>query len=125
MLDEKLLEILSHPADGEVAIVTKGTDGPHVVNTWNSYVNITLDGRMLIPVGGMNKTEKNVEENQLVKLTIGNREVQGLNYKGAGFLITGIARFAKDGPEFNLIKAKFPWARAVLEITIETTIQTL
>ena len=125
MLNEKLLEILSHPVDGEVAIVTMGTDGPHVVNTWNSYVNITLDGRMLIPVGGMNKTEKNVEENQLVKLTIGSREVQGLNYKGAGFLITGIARFAKDGPDFNLIKAKFPWARAVLEITIETTVQTL
>ena len=36
MLNEKLLEILSHPADGEVAIVTQGTDGPHVVNTWNS-----------------------------------------------------------------------------------------
>ena len=125
MLNEKLLEILSHPADGEVAIVTQGTDGPHVVNTWNSYINTTSDGRMLIPVGGMNKTEKNVGENQLVKLTIGNREVQGLNYKGAGFLITGTAEFAKDGPEFNLIKAKFPWARAVLEITIETTVQTL
>lgn len=125
MLNEKLLEILSHPADGEVAIVTQGTDGPHVVNTWNSYVNITSDGRMLIPVGGMDKTEKNIVENQLVKLTIGSREVQGLNYKGAGFLITGTAGFAKDGPEFNLIKAKFSWVRAVLEITIETVIQTL
>lgn len=125
MLNEKLMEILSHPADGEVAIVTQGIDGPHVVNTWNSYVNITPDWKMLIPVGGMNKTEKNVGENQLVKLTIGNREVQGLNYKGAGFLINGIARFAKDGPEFNLIKSKFLWARAVLEITIETSVQTL
>lgn len=125
MLNEKLLEILSHPADGEVAIVTHGTDGPHVVNTWNSYVNITSDGRMLIPVGGMNKTEKNLGENQLVKLTIGSREVQGLNYKGAGFLITGTVKFAKDGAGFNLMKAKFAWARAVLEITIETSVQTL
>jgi hypothetical protein len=125
MLNEKLLEILSHPADGEVAIVTQGTDGPHVVNTWNSYVNIMSDGRLLIPVGGMNKTEKNIAENQLVKLTIGSREVQGLNYKGAGFLITGTARFAKDGADFNLMKARFPWVRAVLEITIETSVQTL
>ncbi len=125
MLNEKLLEILSHPADGEVAIVTQGMDGPHVVNTWNSYVNITSDGRMLIPVGGMNKTEKNIAENQLVKLTIGSREVQGLNYKGAGFLITGTARFAMADAEFNLIKTRFPWARAVLEITIETSVQTL
>ena len=125
MLNEKLLEILAHPADGEVAIVTQGIDGPHVVNTWNSYVNVTPDGRMLIPAGGMNKTEKNIGENQLVKLTIGNREVQGLNYKGAGFLITGTAKFAKVGAGFNLIKAKFAWARAVLEITVETAIQTL
>lgn len=125
MLNEKLLEILSHPADGEVAIVTQGTDGPHVVNTWNSYIIITPDGKMLIPVGGMNKSEKNIGENQMVKLTIGNREVQGLNYKGAGFLITGTARFAKNGTEFNLMKAKFVWARAVLEITIETAVQTL
>lgn len=125
MLNEKLLEILSHPADGEVAIVTQGTDGPHVVNTWNSYINITPDGRIIIPVGGMNKTEKNIAENQLVKLTIGNREVQGLNYKGAGFLITGTAKFTKDGTEFNRMKAKFSWIRAILGITIETTVQTL
>jgi len=125
MLNEKLLEVLSHPADGEVAIVTQGLDGPHVINSWNSYVNITPDGRMLIPAGRMNKTERNVEGNHLVKLTIGNREVQGLSYKGAGFLITGTAKFVKDGTEFNKMKAKFSWIRAVLEISIETVVQTL
>ena len=125
MLNERLLEVLSHPSDGEVAIVTQGIDGPHVVNTWNSYVNITPDGRLLIPAGRMNATEKNVEANPLVKLTVGNREVQGLNYKGAGFLITGTAKFVKDGPEFNMMKEKFSWARAVLELTIDTAEQTL
>ena len=125
MLNEKLLEILSHPADGEVAIVTQGIDGPHVVNTWNSYICITTDGKMLIPAGRMNKTEKNVEGNNLVKLTIGSREVLGLSYKGTGFLITGTAKFVKDGPEFNTIKEKFSWARAALEITIVTAVQTL
>ena len=125
MLNEKLLEVLLHPADGEVAIVTQGIDGPHIINTWNSYVNITPDGRMLIPAGRMNKTEKNIEGNHLVKLTIGNREVQGLSYKGTGFLITGTAKFIKDGAEFNIMKTKFSWIRAVLEITIETSVQTL
>ena len=125
MLNEKLLEVLSHPSDGEVAIVTQGIDGPHVVNTWNSYVSFTPDGRMLIPAGRMNKTEKNVEGNNFVKLTIGNREVQGLSYKGTGFLISGTAKFVKDGPGFKMIKEKFSWARAVLEITIETEVQTL
>jgi hypothetical protein len=33
MLNEKLLEVLAHPADGELATVTQGIDGPHVVNT--------------------------------------------------------------------------------------------
>lgn len=125
MLNEKLLEVLSHPADGEVAIVTQGIDGPHVVNTWNRYVCITPDGKLLIPAGKMNKTEKNVEGNNFVKLTIGSREVQGLSYKGAGFLITGTAKFVKDGPGFNTIKEKFSWARAALEITIVTAVQTL
>src|ERR1035437_1323522 len=115
MLNEKLLEILSHPADGVVAIVTQGIDGPHVVNTWNSYINITSVDRILIPVGGMKITEKNVEENQTVNLTIGNREVQGLNYKGTGFLITGSANFLNNGTEFNMMKEKFSWVRAVLE----------
>ena len=125
MLNEKLLEVLSHPSDGEVAIVTQGIDGPHVVNTWNSYVNISPNGRLLIPVGGMNRTEKNVEGNHRVKLTVGSREVQGKNYKGTGFLITGTAKFIKEGSDFNMMKEKFTWARAVLEITIETVIQTL
>lgn len=125
MLNEKLLEVLSHPADGEVAIVTQGLDGPHVVNTWNSYVRIIPDGRMLIPAGRMNETEKNIARNNMVKLTIGSREVQGLSYKGTGFLITGTAKFVKEGPVFNMIKEKFSWARAALEITIVTTVQTL
>ena len=125
MLNEKLLEVLSHPADGEVAIVTQGVDGPHVVNTWNSYVSITSDGKLLIPAGRMNKTEKNVKENHIVKLTIGSREVQGLSYKGTGFLITGTAKFVKDGPGFKMIQEKFQWARAALEITIGTAVQTL
>ena len=125
MLNEKFLEVLSHPSDGEVAIVTQGVDGPHVVNTWNSYVNISHTERLLIPVGGMITTEKNLEGNHRVKLTVGSREVQGKNYKGAGFLITGTAKLIKDGSDFNMMKEKFAWARAVLEITLESVKQTL
>lgn len=125
MLNEKLLEVLSHPADGEVAIVTQGPDGVHVVNTWNSYINVTQDDRILIPAGGMNKTEKNIEGNNRVKMTIGSREVQGKNYKGTGFLLTGTAKFISSGSDFTMMKEKFPWLRAVLEITISAAEQTL
>lgn len=125
MLNEKLLEVLSHPVDSIVAIVTQGPDLPHVVNSWNSYVNVTPDGKLLVPVGGMNQTENNVTKDNRVKLTIGNREVQGKMYKGTGFLVTGTAEFVKEGSEFDMMKEKFPWARAVLEITANTVEQTL
>lgn len=125
MLDQKLIEVLNHPADGAIAIVTQGESEPHVVNTWNSYVNITSDEKFLIPVGGMNKTQQNIEKNDKVKLTVANREVQGKMYKGTGFLIKGTARFIDGGSEFDMMKAKFPWLRAVLEVTIESAEQTL
>ena len=36
MIPEKLLEIMKK--DGVVAIATLGEDGPHMVNSWNSYL---------------------------------------------------------------------------------------
>lgn len=125
MLNEKLKEVLTHPADGAISIVTQGVNEPHVVNSWNSYVNVTPEGKWLIPVGGMNDTEKNIERNNQVKLTVASREVQGKMYKGTGFLIKGTAKFVKDGSDFTMMKEKFPWARAVLEITIASAEQTL
>lgn len=125
MINEKLTEVLSHPTDGVVAIVTQGKEEPHVINTWNSYIYVTTDYKLLIPVGGMNRTEKNIEDNNNIWLTIGNREVQGKMYKGTGFSIKGTARFIKDGTEFEMMKKKFNWARAILEVTIEKAVQTL
>lgn len=125
MINEKLIEVLSHPSDGVVAIVTQGKEEPHVVNTWNSYIQVTTDDKLLIPAGFMNRTEKNIEDNNNVWLTIGNREVQGKMYKGTGFSIKGTARFLKDGTEFEMMKEKFDWIRAVLEVTIEKAVQTL
>ncbi|MDP4127723.1 MAG: pyridoxamine 5'-phosphate oxidase family protein [Bacillota bacterium] len=125
MINETLSEVLSHPADGVVAIVTQGADEPHVVNTWNSYVHVTTDDKLLIPAGFMHKTEKNISTNNKVKLTIGNREVQGKMGKGTGFLVKGTARFLKDGEEFEMMKNKFVWIRAVLEVTINHAIQTI
>jgi hypothetical protein len=125
MIDKKLLEVLTTPPDAALAIATQGLNGPHVVNSWNSYVQVTGEGKLLIPAGRMSETEKNIERDNKVKLTITNREVEGKTYKGTGFLIHGTAAFAKEGPDFDLIKAKFPWARAALTITIESAEQTL
>ncbi len=123
MIPEKMLDVLSH--EGVVAIVSQGSEGPHVINTWNSYLTITGDERLIGPVGKMNKTESNVKTNNAVLVTMGSREVQGFNSKGTGFLIKGTAAFVYQGNEFNEIKLRFPWARAVLEIKPYSITQTL
>jgi predicted pyridoxine 5'-phosphate oxidase superfamily flavin-nucleotide-binding protein len=123
MIPEKMLEILKQ--DGVVAIATLGQDGPHMVNTWNSYIQITDDGRMLIPAGYMHVTEANIATNNEVLITLGSSKVAGKLGPGTGFLIKGTASFITSGPDFDRIKAKFFWARATLAVTISSATQTL
>ena len=125
MLNEKLVSILAHPVDGAVAIVTYNADGPHLVNTWNSYITVTSEEKLLIPAYGFLTTEKNLANNNAVILSVASREIEGYNSKGTGFIITGIARFLKSGDEFSRMKEKFSWMRAVLEVTITSAKQTL
>ena len=122
-LPEALLEVLKK--DGIVAIATLGPDGPHMVNTWNSYVRVWEDGRLLIPAGYFHKTEANVAANNQVLVTLGSSKVQGLHGPGTGFLIKGTAAFLKEGPEYDATKSTFGWARAVLAITVDSATQTI
>ena len=123
MIPEKMLEVMKH--DGVVAIATLGQGGPHMVNTWNSYIKITSDGRLLIPAGYMQVTEANIATNNNVLITLGSSKVAGKNGPGTGFLIKGTAAFITSGPDFDAIKATFAWARAALAITILSSTQTL
>jgi hypothetical protein len=122
MIPEKLLEILKQ--DGVVAIATLGQDGPHMVNTWNSYVRISEDGRILIPAGYMHRTEANIVFNNNVLITLGSSKVTGNHGPGAGFLIKGRAAFITEGPDFDLLKSKFDWLRATLAVMVDSTTQT-
>ena len=122
MIQERLQEILKQ--DGVVAIATLGEDGPHMVNTWNSYLRTTEDGRLLIPAGYMHRTEANVNFNPEVLITLGSSKVKGLHGPGAGFLIRGKAAFITSGPDFDALKAKFEWLRATLAVTIDSATQT-
>ena len=122
MIPEKLLEIMKK--DGVAAIATLGPEGPHLVNTWNSYLRVSEDGQLLIPAGYMHKTEANLAHNPEVLITLGSSKVEGLHGTGAGFLIKGQAEFVTSGPDFDLMKEKFAWLRATLAVTIETATQT-
>ncbi|UFS71909.1 pyridoxamine 5'-phosphate oxidase family protein [Geomonas sp. RF6] len=123
MFPEKALEVLKHP--GVVAIATQGEDGPHLVNTWNSYLQFSEEGWMLIPAGYMHETETNISKDNRILLTIGSHEVQGKLGAGTGFLIKGTAEFLYAGASFEQVKARYPWARAALAVKVTSVTQTL
>ena len=123
MIPERLREVMKQ--DGVVAIATLGQDGPHMVNTWNSYLRTTEDGRLLIPAGYMQRTEANVAHNPNVLITLGSSKVKGLQGPGTGFLVKGKAEFKFEGPEFDVLKAQFKWLRATMVVTIESVVQTI
>jgi hypothetical protein len=122
-IPEKLLQVMKN--DGVVAIATLGPDGPHMVNTWNTYIRVSDDGRLLIPAGYYHKTEANIATNNKVLVTAGSNKVPGRSGPGTGFLIRGTASFLTAGAEFDAMKSRFAWARAVLAITVESATQTL
>lgn len=124
LLTEKFFEVLNH--EGVVSIVSWGLDEPHIANTWNSYLVVTEDGRILIPAYGLRKTQKNVDVNNKVKLTLGSREVLGYkDYQGTGFLVTGTAKYLNSGQEYDMMKEKFSFLSRVLEVTVISAKQTL
>jgi hypothetical protein len=123
MFDERFMMVVSK--EGVVSIVSCSDDEAHVVNTWNSYLVFPGENRILIPVYGMRKTQKKVEINQNVLLTLGTKEVEGKMGPGTGYLIKGIAKFMKSGPEFDIMKQKFSWANRVLEVTVSSVNQTI
>ena len=122
MIPEVLPELMK--SDGVVAIATLGEDGPHLVNTWNAYLALSEDGRLLIPAGYMHKTEANLVHNPSVVITVASSKVKGLHGPGAGCLIKGTAKFITAGPEFDVLKKRFGWLRATMAVTIESAAQT-
>lgn len=124
MLSEKFYDVIEK--EGVVTIVSWGEGEPHVVNTWNSYLVVTKDERILIPAYAMRKTEKNTLMNTKVKMALGTKEVLGYNdYQGTGFVVEGDSRFVDSGEEFDIMKEKFSFLTRVLEIKVTSAKQML
>ncbi|WP_304509242.1 pyridoxamine 5'-phosphate oxidase family protein [Anaerotignum sp.] len=124
MLTEKFYDVVKR--EGVVSIVSWGECEPHIVNTWNSYITVTSDERLLIPAAIMRKTEKNVNINNKIKISLGSKEVIGYNdYQGTGFVIEGTAKFISSGQEFEEIKEKFSFLTRVLEVNVSSAKQML
>jgi hypothetical protein len=122
-LSEKFFEVLKQ--EGVVSIMSWGVE-PHLVNTWNSYLVVTEDERILIPAYGFRKTEKNVDVNNKVKISLGSKEVLGYkDYQGTGFVFDGTARYLASGAEYDRMKGKFSFLTRVLEIKVDKATQML
>ena len=124
MLSEKFYEVLKN--EGVVSIVSWGEGEPHIVNTWNSFIVVTEDQRLLMPAWAFRRTEKNIDINQQVKIALGSKAVEGYNnYQGTGFIINGTGRFISEGEEYDMMKEKFSFLTRVLEVTVTSAKQML
>ncbi|MDR7866939.1 MAG: pyridoxamine 5'-phosphate oxidase family protein [Sporomusaceae bacterium] len=124
MLSEKFFEVLKD--EGVVSIVSWGEDEPHIVNTWNSYLVVTPDERILVPAYAMRKTEKNLKLNNKLKMALGSRNVVGYNnYQGTGFVLEGTGEYLESGPEYEMMKERFSFLTRVLAITVTSAKQML
>lgn len=111
-----------------IAIATVGTDGPHLAATWGDYIRalgIMNDDILLVPVGGYRKTEDNLKTNNRIELLCGTRQVQGNHGAGKGCRMRGTGQIQMKGERFEAVKKMFPWARAVLVITVEEVYEQL
>ncbi len=112
MLDEKIIEILKH--EGPASFATYGPDGIHMAATWNSYIGIANSNLLLIPAGHLTKTQRNIEEGSQIQIIVASKDVPGLQGKGAGFLLKGKAHFEDKGENFERMKSRFDWIRAIM-----------
>ncbi len=116
-------DVIAH--EGVVSITTWNTEEAHVSNTWNSYLTISEDHKILIPAAWMHETEKNIEKNAQTILTVGSHDVMGKIGMGTGFVIKGTAKFITSGGDYDMMKEKYSFLTRVLEITPVSVKQTL
>jgi len=74
-----------------------------MVNTWNSYLRTTEDGRLLIPVVTCIVLRRTLLSTRVL-ITLGSSKIKGLHGPGTGFLIKGKAVFVTSGPDFDVLK---------------------
>ena len=123
MFSESFLEVLKH--EGVVSVTSWANGNVHVANTWNSYLQITDDNRILIPAAWFNETQKNVDVQNKIIMTLGSHDVQGKMGMGTGFVIDGTANFLTEGSDFDRMKEKFSFLTRVLEIKADSIRQTI
>ena len=112
MIPERMKAALAE--EGSAAFVTQGPAGPHLVATWNSYLDVVDADTIVFPAGGYRKTEENLRAGSTVQMIVGGHLPDGV-----GFRLTGRAELETGTPHHERVRRRFPWARAavVLHVT--------
>ncbi|HEY5897896.1 MAG TPA: pyridoxamine 5'-phosphate oxidase family protein [Burkholderiales bacterium] len=105
-----------------VAIVTHGSDGPHLAGHWGSYMFLDVEeGVVVFPVGRFNKTEQNLRANGRIQLLVASKKVPGTKSPGQGCTIRGSGEIVTSGKYVDAVRVRFPWARGALVVRVEGT----
>lgn len=114
MLDATVLAVLE--AEGSATFVTNGPAGPHLVATWQSYLDILDDETLAFPAGGYRVTEANLALDPSVQMVIGGKV--GPTGAALGFRLTGTAELQAGSGLHERLKLKHPWCRAAVVMRV-------
>jgi hypothetical protein len=106
--------------EGSAAFVTHGPDGPHLVATWNSYIDVLGADTLLFPAGGYRRTEENLRSGSPVQMIVGGHVPTAIGYR-----LTGRAELEVGTPNHQRLKQRFPWARAAVVFRVGAVEQVL
>ncbi len=106
--------------EGSAAFVTQGPAGPHLVATWNSYIDVVDDRTLIFPAGGYRQTEENLRSGSSVQMIVGGH-VPG----GVGFRLRGTAAIEAGTPHHARVRGRFPWARGAVVLHVDQVEQVL
>lgn len=121
LLDATVRAVLS--AEGSATFVTKGPEGPHLVATWQSYLDLLDDEALAFPAGGYRTTEANLARDPSVQMVIADkRPAEG---PALGFRLSGRAELQSGNELHARLKARYPWCRGVVVMRVEKVEQIL
>ncbi len=106
--------------EGSAAFVTQGPSGPHLVATWNGYIDVVDDRTLAFPAGGYRRTEENLRGGSPVQMIVGGHVPEGV-----GVRLTGRAVLEVGTPHHTRVKQRFPWARAAVVLRVTGVEQVL
>jgi hypothetical protein len=118
MFPERLKAALKQ--EGSAAFVTQGPAGPHLVATWNSYIEVVDASTLVFPAGGYRTTEANLRSGSPVQMIIGGHLPEGV-----GFRLTGMADLEVGTPHHARLQQRFPWSRAAVVFHVRGVEQVL